>query len=158
MFEAAACILAVAGAFKIANGLGAPPWIGIAHASPGVVWAANKLFEMVSNNIHPVIWIGFGVAARLALLAAAAAALKLVQTMSRPRAAFRVGYALLAASALLLGAGLVAYATGWIFTKNALYATSARAVSVAATLVEYGAFIGTAVLITMRRDIERWRL
>ena len=156
LFAAAACILAVAGAFKIANGLRAPPWIGVALASPGVVSAANKLFEMISNGIHPVIWIGFGVAARLALLAAAAGALRLVETMSRPRAAFRVGYALLAASALLVGVGWVAYAMGWIFTKNALYATSARAVGVAAILVEYGAFIGAAVLITMRRDIERW--
>jgi hypothetical protein len=155
-FAAAACILAVAGAFKIASGLGAPPWIGVALASPGFVWAANKVFEMISNGIHPVIWIGFGVAGRLALLAAAAGALRLVETMSRPPAALRVGYALLAASALLLGVGLIAYSMGWTFTKNALYATSARAVGVAAILVEYGAFIGAAVLITMRRDIERW--
>jgi len=156
LFAAAGCILAVAGAFKIASGLGAPPWISVALASPGFVWAANKLFVMISNGIHPVIWTSFDVAARLALLAAAAGALRLVETVSRPRAAFRVGYAFLAASALLLGVGLSAYAMGWIFTKNALYATSARAVGVPAILVEYGAFIGAAVLITMRRDVERW--
>jgi hypothetical protein len=156
LFAAVACILAVAGAFKIASGLGAPPWIGLALASPGFVWGANKLFEMISNGIPPVIWTSFDVAARLALLAAAAGALRLVETVSRPRAAFRVGYALLAASALLLSVGLSAHAMGWIFTKNALYAASARAVGVPALLVKYGAFIGAAVLITMRRDIERW--
>jgi hypothetical protein len=100
--------------------------------------------------------LAFGAAAYLTLLAAAAGALRLVETMSRPHAAFRVGYGLLAASALLLGVGLLVHATGWIFTNNALYAISARAVGVAATFVKYGAFIAAAVLITMRRDIERW--
>src|ERR1700690_1240868 len=41
LFAAAACVLAVAGAFKVAAGLRAPPWIGVALASPGLVWAAN---------------------------------------------------------------------------------------------------------------------
>jgi hypothetical protein len=154
LFAAAACILAVAGAFKIASGLGAPPWIGLALASPGLVWAANKVFELISNGIHPVIWTSFDMAARLALLAAAAGALRLVEMMSRPPAVFRVGYALLAASAVLLGVGWTTYDMGWIYPKPALYAISA--VGIAALLVGYGAFIGAAVLITMRRDIERW--
>ena len=65
-------------------------------------------------------------------------------------------YGVLALAALLVGVSLLAYAMGSIFTKNPLYATSARAVAVAATLVKYGTFIGAAVLITMRRDIEPW--
>jgi hypothetical protein len=157
LFAAAACILAVAGSFKIASGLGAPLWIGVALASPGFVWAADKLFEMMSSTIiHPVIWSALAVAARLTLLAAAAGALRLVETMSRSRAVFRVGYALLAASALLVGVGLVTYAMGWIIAKNALYAKTAQAVGVAAILVEYGAIIAAAVLITVRHGIERW--
>ena len=86
-------------------------------------------------------------AAHMALLAAAVGALRLVEMMSRPRAAFRFGYGLLAASALLAGVGLVAYATGWSFTNNALYATAARALAVAAALIAYGAFIGAGELI-----------
>lgn len=152
LFAAAGCILAVVGAFKIAGGLGGPPWIGVALASPGFVWAANKLFVMISNGIHPVIWYSFEVAARLALLAAAAGALRLVEMMSRPRTAFRLGYGLLAASALPVGIGFIYY--GAIFPKPALYVT--RTVADAATLLAYGAFIGAAVMITIRHDIERW--
>ena len=107
---------------------------------------------MISNGIHPVIWYSFEVAARLALLAAAAGALRLVEMMSRPRTAFRLGYGLLAASALPVGIGFIYYGT--IFPKPALYVT--RTVADAATLLAYGAFIGAAVMITIRHDIERW--
>jgi len=152
LFAAAACILAAAGAFKIANGLGEPFWIGVALASPGFVWAANNLFVLFSNGIHPVIWTIFELAAYLALLISAASALRLVETMSRPRVGFRVGYGLLAASALLVGVGLIY--PGTIFPKPALYAT--QTVDEAAMLLKYGAFIGAAVMITIRRDVERW--
>jgi hypothetical protein len=151
LFAAAGCILAVGGAFKIASGLGAPLWIGVALASPGFAWAGNKLFEMMSN-IDLVIWAWFGMAARFAPLAAAAGALRLVETMSRPRTAFSVGYGFLAVLALLVGVGLMPHAT--IFTKTALYAM--WTVAVAAMLVECAAFIGVAVMITVRRDVERW--
>ena len=152
LFAVAGCILAVAGAFKIASGLGAPPWIGVALASPGFVWLANRLFDMIGNGIHPVIWTSFEAAARLALLAAAAGALRLVEMMSRSRPAFRLGYGLLAAAALPVGIGLIFY--GMIFPKPALYVT--RTVADAATLLAYGAFIGAAVMITIRHGIERW--
>jgi len=156
LFAAAACILAVTGAVKIAAGLDEPVWVGLVLTSPGFVWAADKLFVLVSNGIHPAIWIGFSLAGRLALLAAAAGALRLIETMSRPHAAFRAGYALLAVATVLLGVGWSAYGIGWILTKNALYAIFSEAVGVAATLLAYGAFIGAAVLITMRRDVEGW--
>ena len=145
----AVCILAVAGAFKIANGLRAPPWIGVALASPGFAWAGNKLFEIVSND-HSVAWAWFGMASRFAPLAAAGAALNLVETMSRPRPAFRIGF--LAALALLLGVGMIPDSP--TFTKSQLYAL--YTVILAVMLVECAAFIGAAVMITIRRDIERW--
>ena len=156
LFAAAACVLGVAGAFRVAAGLRAPPWIGVALASPGIVWGANSLYELMVTVPSLATASAFRMAADLTLLAAGAAALRLVETMSRPRAAFRVGYGLLAAPALLLGVTVLARVSGSGFTNDALYATLARAVSVAATSVSYGAFIGAAVLITMRRDIERW--
>jgi hypothetical protein len=151
LFAAAGCILAVAGAFKIANGLRAPPWIGVALASPGFAWAGNKLFE-ITSNFDSVAWAWFGMAARFAPLAAAAGALRLVETMSRPRTAFRVGYGLLAALALLLGVGMIPDPA--TFTKSQLYAL--LTVTVAVMLVECAALIGAAVMITIRREVERW--
>jgi hypothetical protein len=152
IFAAAGCILAVAGAFKIANGLRAAPWIGFALASPGFAWAGNKVFEIVSND-HSVAWAWFGMAARFAPLAAAAAALRLVETMSGPHPAFRIGYGVLAALALLLGVGMIPD-PATKFTNSQLYAL--YTVTVAVMLVECAAFIGAAVTITIRRDVERW--
>jgi hypothetical protein len=45
---------------------------------------------------------------------------------------------------------------GWGFTRNAFYVASVRPLHAAATLVAYGAFVGAAVLVTMRRDMEFW--
>ncbi len=155
LFAAAACILAVAGVIKVANGLHAPLWIGLALAAPGFVWAANHLYEMPFLP-SPGSATVFHVAAFMALLAAGAGALRLMEMMSRPRAAFGVGYGILAAAALLMGAGLVARAMGWTFTNSALYLAAVRALSISAAVVKYGAFIGAAVLISLRRNIEPW--
>jgi hypothetical protein len=156
LFAVAACILAVAGAFKVADGLRAPRSIGVALASPGLVWAVANLRELIGQPI-PATSVRFDVvAAYLAMLAAGAGALWLVEAMSRSHAAFRVGYALLAVTVLWVGVVQIALAMGWTFIGNPLYTIPARAVFVASTFVKYGAFIGAAVLITMRRDVERW--
>lgn len=156
LFAAAACILAIVGVFRVVGGLHAPLWIGVALALPGFVWAANRLYELTSSVPHLGIFFLFYWAAFLALVAAAIGALRLIETISTPHAAFRVGYGVLAASALLVGVGWVAYATGWAFTHNALYQTPTRALEIAAKLIAYGAFIAVAAVITMRRGIERW--
>jgi hypothetical protein len=156
LFTVAAWILFVVGAFRVVHGLRGPRWIGAVLVLPGLVWVANNLRTMNPERSSVIGFLMSGVAAQLALLAAAAGALGLVETVSRPHAAFRVGYALLAVYAFVLGIGLVENLMGWSFTKNALYATSARVLRVAATFVEYGAVIAAAVLVTMRRDIEVW--
>lgn len=155
LFGAAACILATAGVIKIAYGLRVSPWIGVALASPGFIWAADSLIGLMSQMPVSVI-LTFSTATSLAHLAAAAAALRLVETMLGPHPAFRVGYGLLAAAALLAGVGFVARNMDWSFTRSSSYFMIARAVSVAAALVKYGAIVGAAVLITTRHDIERW--
>lgn len=157
LFAATACILVVVGAFRVVHGLRAPLWIGVALASPGVLWAADSLLRLTSHAPASVTWIVmFSVATRVAFLAAAAGALRLMETVSGPHAAFRFGYGLLAASAVLASISLAAHFMGWSFTKNTLYAASVRQLHVAVMLAAYGAFIGAAVLLTMRRDIERW--
>jgi hypothetical protein len=156
LFAVAACILAVAGAFKIADGLHAPRWIGVALASPGLVWAVANFRDLIGRPI-PVTTVRFDlVAAYLAVLAAGAGALWLAVAMSRSYVAFRIGYALLAVTALLVGVVQVADAMGWTFVGNPLYTIPSRAVFIASTFVKYGAIIGAALLITMRRDVERW--
>jgi hypothetical protein len=155
LFLVAAFILVTGGVIKIAYGLGVSPWIGFALASPGFVWAANSLLGLTSYMSLP-LGRTLSVAASLAFLASAAGALRLVETMSRPHAAFRIGYGLLAAYAIFVIGGAVASASGWSFTRSTPYATSTRVVGVAVALVKYGAVIGAAVLITTRRDVEPW--
>jgi hypothetical protein len=154
LFAAAACIVAVVGVFRVVGGLHAPLWIGAALALPGVVWAAKSLYGLVGSPLQ--FYFTFYFAAYLALLAAAFGALRLIEIISAPHAAFRVGYGLLAASALLVGVGWLAYARGWTFPSHALYDTPARALGIAAKLIEYGAFIGVAVVIATRRGVEPW--
>jgi hypothetical protein len=155
LFAAAAGLLATAGAFKIARGLQAPLWIGIGLASPGLVWAADHLHELI-GQFNLGIFSAFKTAAYLALLAAAACAIRLAETVSLPHIVVRIGYGVLAIAAFTSCFNLLAYAMGWTFIHNAAYATVARVVAVAATLVKYGAFIAAAALITLRRDVERW--
>jgi hypothetical protein len=95
-------------------------------------------------------------AGQIASLAAAAGALRLVETISAPHAWLRFGYAVLAAYAIVVCVGLAADVLGWHFARNAHYAVSARALRVAATFVEYAALIGVAVLLTRQRGIEPW--
>src|ERR1700761_8219667 len=82
MFSIAACILGVVGVFQTAGGLGAPSWIGVALASPGLVWAVGNLHEWIQPT--PASSIRYDlVAAALAAMAAGAGALKLIETISR---------------------------------------------------------------------------
>lgn len=98
----------------------------------------------------------FRIAAHFALLAAAACALRLVEAVSRPHIAIRIGYGVLAVAAFTTCLNLLAQAMGWSFTHHAAYATAARTVAIATIPVKYGAFIVAAMLITLRRDVERW--
>src|SRR5512138_3269687 len=70
LFAAAACILGVAGVFKIADRFSAPRWVGISLASPGLVWAIATLRDLIGQPI-PITSVRFDlVAAYLAVLAA----------------------------------------------------------------------------------------
>jgi hypothetical protein len=157
LFGAAACILGVVGAFRIVQRLRAPLWIGVALALPGVYWAADSLFALTSNGLAYASWLRvFSIANHLAFLAAAVGALRLMEMISRPHAAFRVAYGLLAASAILFIFVWIVHLMGWGFTRNGPYAASVRSLHVAARLVAYGAFVGVALLVAMRHDVEFW--
>ena len=151
----AACILGVAGAFNIAEGLGSPRWIAVGLASPGLVWIFDNLHEWVQPT--PGTSIRYAVyAAYFAMLAAGAGALKLVETMSRSRPAFRIGYALLAIMALWIAIGFMASTLEWRFFQSPYYSIASRTLFAAGMTVEYGSFIAAAILITIRHDVERW--
>ena len=155
LFDVVTCLLVVPGAFRIASGLRARLWVGVALASPGLVCGAIGLYKL-TNKIFTPVPSGFNEIAYLALLAAAAAALHLAETLSRPRTAFRVGYGILAIAALTTCLGWLSRPMGWIFTQHFLYALPAGAANTAAIFVKFGAFISAAMLIVIRRDIERW--
>lgn len=156
LFAAAACIIFIVGAFRVVHGLSGPRWIGLVLALPGIFWAVNILGMMNPGRLSLSWLIMSSAATSLALLAAAGGALRLLEMMSRPHVAFRFGYALLAAYACVVVVGLVAGLMGWSFTRDALYVTSVRPLRFAATFAAYGAFIGAAVLVTIRHDIEVW--
>ena len=155
LFAVAACVLATAGAFKIARGLQAPLWIAIALASPGLVWAANHLHGLL-GHLSVTAFRAFDLASYLALLAAAACALRFAETISSPRVAFRIGYCILATAAFVACLNLLAFSMGWALTKNPAYAMAVRVVVIAGKLVKYGAIIMAAMLITSRYNVERW--
>jgi hypothetical protein len=155
LFAAAAGLLAVFGALRIASGLHAPVWVGPVLASPAFVWAVNHLYEMTSR-LNVAAFRTFDIASYLALLAAAACALQLTETASTPRAVFRPAYYVLAIAALVACLNLLAYSMGWTFTRAPAYAMTVRVVVIAGKLVKYGAFILAAMLITLRYDVERW--
>lgn len=157
LLMAAACILGAAGAFRIVLGLRAPLWIGVVLALPGVLWLVDGLGTLTINGPAYMVWFKvFNLANQLALLLAAAGAMRLMELISRPHPAFRVAYGLLAASALLSLYSLTAHSIGWGFARDGLVVASIRSLHFAAILVAYGAFVGAALLIVTRLDIELW--
>jgi len=155
LFYSAACVLAVAGSFSIVAGLRAPVWIGVACAAPAIVWAARKLFDLI-GNMPDTAYEMFRVVSSLALVVSAAGALRLIETMVGPRRDILIGYAILAASTLLMLAGVLAHHAGWTFTRSAPYAAFARTLGVLALILTYGVFIGASILIAVRWNVERW--
>ena len=155
VFDVVLCLLVVPGAFRIALGLQTRVWVGIALASPALACGALGLYKLTHKILTPIP-SGFNEVAYLALLAAAAAAMHVAETLSRPRTAFRVGYGILAIAALTTCLNGLSRPMGWIFTQHFDYALLAGAANTAAIFVKYGAFIGAAMLIVIRRDIERW--
>jgi hypothetical protein len=165
LLAASGCILCVVGAFRAVDALGAPRWVAAAFALPALLWAMNIVKGLGDNVVGGLGYyeparlidlIMIYTAGQIASLAAAAGALRLVETISAPHAWLRLGYAVLAAYAVVVCVGLAADVSGWHFARNAHYAASARALRVAATFVEYAALIGAAVLLTKRRGIEPW--
>ena len=154
-FDVITCLVAVPGAFRIARGLHARFWVGIALASPGLVCGAVNLYGL-TNRINRPVSSAFNEVADLAVLAAAAAAIHLAETLSGRRTAFRVGYWILAIAALTTCLSWLGRPMGWIFTQDFLFALVGGTANIAAIFVKYGAFIGAAMLIVTRRDIERW--
>ncbi|MFO1108881.1 MAG: hypothetical protein U1E61_06855 [Bradyrhizobium sp.] len=157
LFAAAACLIAAVGAFRVVHGLRAPVWIGIALALPCLLWGADSLVRFTSRELALVAWMTvYSLVTSLAFVAAGVGVLRLAETMSRPHMAFRIGYGLLAASALLVVFGWAAYLMGWSVTRNPIYVAATRPLHIAAMSVEYGAFVGAAVLVTVRHNLETW--
>ena len=165
LLAASGCILGVVGAHRTVDALGAPRWIAAAFALPALVWAmtsvkslgdtvAGGLGHYEPSRVTDLIMIYMAV--QIASLAAAAGALRLVETISAPRAWLRFGYAVLAVYAIVVGVGLAADILGWQVARSAHYAASVRALRLAATFVEYAALVGASVLVTARRRIEPW--
>jgi hypothetical protein len=110
----------------------------------------------MTSQLNMTAFYAFDIASYLALLAAAACALRLAETVSRPHVAFRIGYGVLAIAAFVACLNLLAYSMGWTFTKAPAYAKAVRVVVIAGKLVKYGAIILAAMLITSRCNVERW--
>ena len=157
LFDVATCLLAVPGAFRIARGLHARFWVGIALASPGFVGGAIYLYDLeLRKRLNGPISSAFNEVAYLVVLAAAAAAIHLAETISGRRTAYRVAYWILAIAAVTTCLNWLAPSMGWRFTQDFGYASLAWTANTAAIFVKYGAFITAAMLVVLHRDIERW--
>jgi hypothetical protein len=157
LFDVATCLLAVPGAFRIARGLHARFWVGIALASPGFVGGAIYLYDLeLRKRLNGPISSAFNEVAYLVVLAAAAAAIHLAETISGRRTAYRVAYWILAIAAVTTCLNWLAPSMGWRFTQDFGYASLAWTANTAAIFVKYGAFISAAMLVVLHRDIERW--
>ncbi|NPU09938.1 hypothetical protein HL666_04115 [Bradyrhizobium sp. 83002] len=155
-FAIAGCLLGIFGALRIALGLGAPRWIGAALALPCHLWLVNVVKLIGDQPLSSMERIVFGLAAQLAFLAAAAGALRLVEWLSKPRFIFRVGYWFLAVFAVLACVDPAVSAAGWTFARTPYWLMPFQAVRAAATLVACGAFIGAALVLSLRRGGEPW--
>ena len=157
LFDVATCLLAVPGAFRIARGLHARFWVGIALASPGFVGGAIYLYDLeLRKRLNGPISSAFNEVAYLVVLAAAAAAIHLAETISGRRTAYRIAYWILAIAAVTTCLNWLAPSMGWRFTQDFGYASLAWTANTAAIFVKYGAFISAAMLVVLHRDIERW--
>jgi hypothetical protein len=149
------CLLAVPGAVRIAHGLRARFWVGVALASPGLAIGCISLYGLINAPNRPVS-IAFHEAVYLALLASAAAAIHLAEAISGRRTAYRVAYWILALATITTCLDWLAGPMGWRLTGYFGYPLVAWAANIAAIFVKYGAFIGAAMLVVLRRDIELW--
>jgi len=155
LFEAAACLLVIFGAFRIVACLNAPMWIAFAWAAPAVLWAATRLYDLFSFKPHGLS-VASDVATFFALLAAAVAALKFTEINAKPHWAISIGYGTLAMPAVPFAFGWITEAAGWSAPVAGLSLYLIQTIAVAVSLVQYGAFIGATVLISLRYHIERW--
>jgi hypothetical protein len=155
LFYIIVCLLVVPGAIRIARGLHARFWVGVALASPGLLIGGINLYGLINAPNRPAS-SAFNEAAYLSLLAAAAAAIHLAETISGRRTAYRAAYWILAIAAVTTCLDWLAGPMGWRFTQHFDYASLAWMANTAAIFAIYGAFISAAMLIVIRRDIERW--
>jgi len=159
LFAAAACLLAAIGVFRISYGLEAPFWTGLALAAPAFVWGFHRIFELiVSGSPFLMMSIGFRMVAALALTAAAVACVRLIEIVSVSSAVTHIAYGILAFSALLTLLGIVQYATGATWTRNAGYSEFAKWVRWPILIAKYGSVAVAPIAVVVRRRIEGWVL
>jgi hypothetical protein len=158
LFYVTVGLLIVPGAIRIARGLRARFWVGIALASPGLVFGAINLYNLyeLPNRLYRPIPSAIYEVAYLALLAAAAAAIHLAEKITGRRTAYRVAHWILAIAAITTCLNSLAVPMGWQLTGYFGYPLLAWAANIAAIFVKYGAFIAAAMLVVSRRDVERW--
>lgn len=156
LFLAVPCLLSVPGAYRISSGLGARVWVGLALVSPALAFAAIGVYQLVARPLTPVP-AGFGAVAHVAVLAAAAAAIQLVQKLSQARRTLCVYYVILAIAALTTTIDGLGRQMKWMFTEQQIfYSLLSWAANTAAIFVTCGAFIAASWLIVTRRGVERW--
>jgi hypothetical protein len=157
IFGAAACLLAIGGAFLVRLGMRAPLWVGVALASPGIIWAATTSVDLFgSNSFYAAAHWYLSTGSLLASVAAAIASLRLVELIYSPRIFIKIGYGVLGLNALLEVATLGSRAVGWPFANIALFDAVARIVVWPAIVLKFGAFLIASASIVINRRVEWW--
>jgi hypothetical protein len=158
-FSAAAFLLAVGGAWRIAGAVGVPSWVGPALLSPGIVWLAGRLRDMFAPTpVFVTTAVYLNLASAVALSLAAMACIRLIEAVTAPSGLTRAVYVVLALSLLVPILGVVQYLSGATWLRNAVYLEIMSWVRWPLVAAKYGALIAAPVVLVVRRKLEYWTL
>lgn len=104
----------------------------------------------------PVLYMTSSVLLSLSLIAAGAAALRLVEHSRGSHPAFKAGYAVLAAAAVLNCFQLAGYVLGMDLVVSPGYVLLIRIIAAPVMLVQYAAFAAAAITVAEKYRVERW--
>ena len=159
MFAAAACVLAVIGVFRISYGLRTSFWIGLALASPAILWAFEQIIALRASSTNYVTISNYlRSGAFLATTIAAIACVRLIEKVSVSNMVTRIAYGILALSLALTLFAIVQTVLGAVWNRNAAYMEFAKWVRWPILVTKYGALIVAPIFLAMRRNIEKWTL
>ena len=158
-FWAAAFVLAVGGALRIAGAVDVPRWAAFALVSPGIVWLAVRLRDMfASGPLFLTTSVYLNLASAVALSLTAMACIRLIEAVAGSSSLTRAVFVILALSLLIPLLGGVQYLAGAGWTRSPVYQEFMNWLRWPLVAAKYGAVVAAPVVLVVRRHLEYWTL